>query len=140
MKEAGDKTASPKDAALAQAAASTGVSEVALRSYNNGSMLRRFARTQLQLWILTLDNDRLRRTQEAYERALALPVNASNPQMWLEVAEVHVGFGSLDGAIKLLSRIVMDQPTFTDLPRVMFIGAIVYRRMHRFDHAVTYIM
>lgn len=66
---------------------------------------------------------------EAYTLALAFPVNADQPIIWWEAANLYLSQGSYEGALSILDRIILDFPDYARINSVLICRAAVYRRM-----------
>jgi len=105
-----------------------------------GSLLRRLARDLYKLWQGTLNKADLQRAQLAYQLALEHPSNTNSAALWFDVARMYGSFRAFGGCVQLLVRIVTDFPKFERMSRVLFMAALVYRRMKLWDHCVTYLL
>ena len=78
------------------------------------------------------------RALDAYIKALEYKVNSGNPDILLELGEVYYDYGAYDGALKLLSQIIVDYPSFKDLSQCIFLCAIMLSYLNDLPQAIAY--
>ena len=84
------------------------------------------------------NNEELHRSYAAFQKALRSIQNATNPEVLFEVANVYIGHGVFDGALKLLGRIIDVFPTYQHLGNVVLTSAVVLSQIQRFRESFVY--
>ena len=112
--------------------------DLSIERPDDAKLWRRYARMSYRLWHLNLDKKTLHDARNAFQKALGVVENQSNPALWAECALVYISAGAYEGAIQLLNNLMMDIPDFKQMPRVHIILASLYRRCGKYDMAFNF--
>eukprot|EP00948_MAST-09A_sp_MAST-9A-sp1_P000215 g215.t1 len=105
----------------------------------DGSSSRLTAKAYFLAW--ELDKEIVENLEQAflyYQDCLNFVENTVDPNVHFELCKVYLAYGSYDGALHVMSKLISGFPTFPKLPKVILLAASVLKYLKEYDQAWTY--